>query len=235
MFIVPRLFARSPDRSLSPFVLFFEREPTAPRSLRIDGKRILDVTIALVALLVALPTFLGIMLLVKLDSSGPVFYGHPRIGRGGRTFRCWKFRTMQMNGDLLLSERLAGSAALRREWEETQKLHDDPRITPLGRILRKLSIDELPQFFNVLCGDMSVVGPRPVVESELTRYGSSVRHYLSLRPGITGMWQIGGRSDTSYARRVAFDRLYAQSHSIGLDLWIVLRTVPAVLASRGAH
>jgi len=139
-----------------------------------------------------------------------------------------------VNSDVVLARHLRDDPAARREWDETFKLRDDPRVLPLGRVLRKLSIDELPQLYNILIGDMSVVGPRPVVRAELQRYGSVARYYIAARPGLTGLWQVSGRNDTSYRLRTVLDRFYVSRQTLLLDLWIVIRTVPAVLASRGA-
>jgi exopolysaccharide production protein ExoY len=199
------------------------------------GKRSLDIGLAVVALLVLLPLMLGVALLVKLTSPGPVFFGHYRIGFAGRRFRCWKFRTMVVDGDQVLDEHFRKVPGERAIWLAERKLHNDPRVTPLGAVLRKLSVDELPQLFNILLGQMSIVGPRPVVADELPNYQSSAGHYLRTRPGLTGLWQVSGRNDTSYRERVRLDRLYVRRWSMLLDIWIILRTVPAVLMSRGAR
>jgi len=159
----------------------------------------------------------------------PVLFAHRRIGCNGTPFRCYKFRSMVTDAEAKLQRVLATDPELAREWREQRKLADDPRITPLGRILRKTSIDELPQLLNVLRGEMSCVGPRPVVEDELRRYGRRQLGYLAARPGITGLWQVSGRSRTGYSRRVALDWLYVRRWSLRLDLVILLRTIPAVL------
>ncbi|WP_417809343.1 sugar transferase [Thioclava sp.] len=194
----------------------------------------MDICVAAIAIILFSPLLLCVAIMVWLTSPGPVFYGHERVGYGGRVFRCWKFRSMVVDADLALAHHLAQSAAARREWEETCKLRNDPRITAIGQVLRAASIDELPQLFNVLVGDMSLVGPRPVAKKELARYGRSSRHYLSVRPGITGLWQVSGRSKTNYFRRVALDRAYVQNCGIGLDLKILMRTVPTVLKADGS-
>ncbi|MFW5655448.1 MAG: sugar transferase [Roseicyclus sp.] len=199
------------------------------------AKRSADIVLAGSALVMLSPLFLGLFLLMKARMPGPFLYAHERVGHGGRRFRCLKLRTMCMDGDAVLRRHLAADPDARREWDETRKLRNDPRVTPLGRVLRELSLDELPQFLNVVAGDMSLVGPRPVVADELDRYGMSRRHYVSVRPGVTGLWQISGRNETSYARRVALDRYYASRRSHALDLAILVRTVPAVVASRGAY
>lgn len=198
-------------------------------------KRGFDVASAAISLIALSPLLLLIALLVKSSDGGSVFYGHERIGRGGRRFRCLKFRTMAANGDRLLAKHLSANPAARREWTETRKLKDDPRVTRVGLVLRKLSIDELPQLINILLGDMSIVGPRPVVLDELERYGGHAECYLRSRPGLTGLWQISGRSDVSYDTRVAFDRHYVEHWSLAEDIRIIIMTVPAVCLSRGSY
>jgi exopolysaccharide production protein ExoY len=198
-------------------------------------KRTLDLGVAIVAIVLLLPLMVGVALMVKLTSPGPALFGHDRIGLAGRRFRCWKFRTMVVDGDRYLEEYFRKYPAERAVWLAERKLRDDPRVTPLGAVLRKLSVDELPQLINIILGQMSVVGPRPVVADELAKYGVSVGHYLRTRPGLTGLWQISGRNDTSYKRRILLDRFYVSRWSLLMDLWIILRTVPAVLGSRGAR
>jgi exopolysaccharide production protein ExoY len=199
------------------------------------GKRGLDMALAAVGLLLLAPLMLGVALLVKLTSKGPVFFGHDRVGFAGRRFRCWKFRTMVVDGERVLEDHFRRFPAERAIWLAERKLRDDPRVTSVGAVLRKLSVDELPQLYNILLGQMSVVGPRPVVADELENYRDSAGHYLRTRPGLTGLWQVSGRNDTSYRKRVLLDRLYVRRWSMVLDLWIILRTVPAVLYSRGAR
>lgn len=199
------------------------------------SKRGLDILLVLVALPMVLPMMAGVAVAVRMSGPGPVLFGHERVGHGGRRFRCWKFRTMVVDGDRVLDahfRRNPGDLAL---WRAERKLPDDPRITPLGAVLRKLSVDELPQLWNVLMGEMSLVGPRPVVADELANYGPSARHYLRTRPGLTGLWQVSGRNDVTYRDRVHLDRTYVRHWSLPLDLWIILRTVPAVVRSRGAR
>jgi exopolysaccharide production protein ExoY len=198
-------------------------------------KRCFDLLAAAFAIVSLAPLLIGIAMIVRATSDGPVLYGHKRVGFGGKTFRCWKFRTMMKNGDTLLDQCLREHPAMRREWNETQKLRDDPRVTSVGRVLRKLSLDELPQLFNILMGDMSVVGPRPIVTDEVRRYGQSLGHYLRTRPGLTGLWQVSGRSDTGYRERIILDRCYVKNWSILCDVSIILRTVPAVLRSSGSY
>lgn len=193
-------------------------------------KRGFDILAALAGLIFFLPTFLTIALITKLTSKGPVFYAHPRLGRHGRIFKCLKFRTMAPDAAERLAALLVSDPQAAKEWRESQKLRRDPRVTAFGRFLRKSSLDELPQFWNVLVGDMSLVGPRPITRAELERYGAQRRYYLLVRPGITGLWQVSGRSNTNYDRRIAFDRKYVENWSLTEDIAIVLKTVPAVLS-----
>jgi lipopolysaccharide/colanic/teichoic acid biosynthesis glycosyltransferase len=198
------------------------------------SKRSIDVVVAAILLIILLPVMASIALLVWTEGRSIIF-GHTRIGRGGRSFRCLKFRTMVPDAESALKALLARDAAAAELWTKSRKLHKDPRITPIGSFLRATSLDELPQLFNVLRGDMSLVGPRPVVQAELVeQYGSAASAYLSVRPGITGLWQISGRSNTSYTERVALDVEYVKSFSLWGDLKILTKTVPAVLARRGA-
>jgi lipopolysaccharide/colanic/teichoic acid biosynthesis glycosyltransferase len=198
-------------------------------------KRSMDILGAATLLLLALPAFLVIAALVRMDGGSP-FYAHPRIGRFGQTFGCLKFRSMVMDSDRRLAELLASDPAAREEWEQTRKLKNDPRVTWVGRFLRATSLDELPQLVNVLKGEMSLVGPRPVQASELAAYyGAATAHYLAVRPGITGPWQVSGRNDTSYAQRVALDVNYVTHPSILRDVKILLQTPIAVLARKGAY
>ena len=198
-------------------------------------KRVLDDMFALVACIVFLPAFILIPAAIKLTSRGPVFYRHRRLGRDGREIRVWKFRSMYADADARLKAILAADPAAAREWESSYKLKRDPRVTPFGRFLRKTSLDELPQFFNVFSGEMALIGPRPIVEGEVERYGSSYKMFSSVRPGITGLWQVSGRSDTDYARRVALDSYYVLNWSPWMDVWILVRTVFSVLLMRGAR
>ena len=195
----------------------------------------IDFLIAVVAVLVALPLFVIIPVLIKLTSKGPVFYRHHRLGRNGRPIRVWKFRSMYADADARLKEMLARNPALRAEWEANFKLRDDPRITPVGAFLRKTSLDELPQLFNVFSGDMAMVGPRPIVEDEVRYYGNRYAIFSRVKPGITGLWQASGRSDTDYGRRVALDCHYVLNWSPWMDLWVILRTVIVVLTMKGAR
>jgi Undecaprenyl-phosphate galactose phosphotransferase WbaP len=198
-------------------------------------KRILDLCGVAVGGLLISPIMVTIALLIKLDSPGPVFYGHLRVGARGEHFRCWKFRTMRPDAERLLDEYLQNNPLLRAEWEQTQKLRNDPRVTRVGRFLRKTSLDELPQLWNVLRGEMSLTGPRPIVDAEVCKYGEVYKVYKRIRPGISGFWQVSGRSDTDYAERVAMDSYYVRNWSLWLDLFILARTVKIVLLGRGAY
>lgn len=198
------------------------------------ASRLFDAIIASAALIVFGPLMLLIAAAIRLSSNGPVFFSQVRLGEGGRQFRCLKFRTMRIDAEEILAALLADPAA-RAEWDRDYKMRNDPRVTPIGRFLRKTSFDELPQIFNVLVGDMSIVGPRPIVAAEVGRYGGYIRAYYSVRPGITGLWQVSGRNHTSYRRRVACDVTYARSRSATGDLAIIARTIPAVLMARGAY
>ncbi len=197
-------------------------------------KRGLDLIGALVGGLFISPLLVVLAILIKLDSPGPVLFGHWRLGAGGSHFRCWKFRTMHADAERLLEEHLKNNPHLRAEWEQSQKLRDDPRVTRAGRFLRKTSLDELPQLWNVLRGEMSLVGPRPIVEAEVSKYGEVYALYSRIKPGMSGFWQVSGRSDTSYENRVAMDAHYVRNWSIWLDLMILARTARSVLAGRGA-
>jgi lipopolysaccharide/colanic/teichoic acid biosynthesis glycosyltransferase len=198
-------------------------------------KRAVDVAGAATALIIASPLLLVVTLLIKWQSPGPAFYLDERIGRHRRRFKVWKFRTMVCNADRVLSEYLAAHPERREEWNRDLKLKDDPRITPIGRWLRKTSIDELPQLWNVLKGEMSLVGPRPILTEEVPKYANKLAAYCNVLPGITGLWQISGRNDTSYADRVELQIYYARNSSLWLDLYILLKTVPVVLLRRGAY
>lgn len=198
-------------------------------------KRALDVFAAGTLLVLLSPLFLFTALAIRLTSSGPVLFGHVRIGLGGRAFRCWKFRTMETDAAARLDAYLAENPAAREEWTTHRKLRKDPRVTPLGQVLREYSVDELPQLLNVIRGDMSLVGPRPVVAEELVGYGPEARHYCAARPGITGLWQVSGRSDTDFARRIQLDAEYVRCWNLKADILILLRTVPAVLGARGSY
>jgi exopolysaccharide production protein ExoY len=195
-------------------------------------KRVLDCIIAVLMLIVSLPFFLALALLVAMDG-GPVIYRHKRIGRDGQLFDCYKFRTMIVGAHDLFDEFLMFHPSVVAEWQETQKLNLDPRITSTGRFLRRTSLDEMPQLLNVIRGEMSLVGPRPVTKPELQRYGTHASAYLTVRPGLTGLWQISGRNRLSYAERVALDMRYIRTRSIWSDFVILLRTIVVLLRGDG--
>ncbi|MGK5595349.1 MAG: sugar transferase [Parachlamydiaceae bacterium] len=199
-------------------------------------KRTFDIAFSLLALIIGLPVFLLLALLVRFSSKGRIIYSHERVGKSGKTFRCYKFRTMYQDADQRLKDILAKDPELQKEWDKKHKLKNDPRITRIGAFLRKTSLDELPQFWNVLIGDLSVVGPRPVVKTEVQRFfGNRAPLILSVRPGLTGIWQVSGRSNTSYEERLAMDEEYIGKQSLLLDLKLIAKTVPAMLFSRGAY
>lgn len=198
-------------------------------------KRFFDLTLSLFLLPFLLPVMAVIAVAIKLDSPGPIFYSHRRIGRGGKEFRLHKFRSMVQDADKVLDAYLRNSPSLRQEWERDFKLKHDPRITRVGRIIRKLSLDELPQLFNVIKGEMSLVGPRPIVSKEVEKYGNFIEYYFAVRPGVTGLWQVSGRNDTDYATRVQLDAWYVRNWSFLLDLILLVRTIRAVLKKDGAY
>ena len=198
-------------------------------------KRITDLILASLGLLVFGWLFCLLMLLVKSSSSGPVFYGQARIGQGGISFKAWKFRSMVQGADGLLRTYLDEHPELRAEWESTQKLKSDPRVTSIGKFLRRTSLDELPQLWNVLCGEMSLTGPRPIVSDEIVRYGNRFALYCKVRPGLSGLWQVSGRSDTGYTERVALDCYYVRNWSLWLDVIILARTIRVVVLGKGAY
>lgn len=198
-------------------------------------KRLLDLAVILVFALIGFPVMVLSALLIRLDSPGPVFYRQRRIGKEGNDLKVWKFRTMVQNADQILEKYLSENPGYREEWESTHKLKNDPRVTRVGRLLRKLSLDELPQLINVLSGEMSLVGPRPIVEDEVKFYKNGFMLYKQVVPGITGLWQVSGRSDTSYDDRVSLDEYYIRHWSIWMDVYILIRTVWVVLNRNGAY
>jgi exopolysaccharide production protein ExoY len=200
-----------------------------------SAKRIFDVAAALAALIALSPLFIGIAALIWLTDGRPIFIRHMRVGHRGKPFPCFKFRTMIVNAQEALAAHLAASPDALAEWQQTQKLRDDPRITRLGAVLRQTSVDELPQLFNILRGHMSFVGPRPIVEAEVEKYGPAIDDYLAARPGLTGLWQISGRSDTTYETRIRFDSDYVRSWSMVRDVAIIVKTVPAVIWAKGTY
>jgi exopolysaccharide production protein ExoY len=215
-----------------------DRSPASletPKPIGLTTKRFVDIIIASSAIILLAPLLILCFVFSMLTSPGPALFRHQRIGFRGRYFDCLKFRTMVPNSDECLRQYLAANPEANKEWIATRKLRFDPRVTALGSILRKTSLDELPQLFNVLMGDMSIVGPRPVTEEELVRYSTSVRDYLSCRPGITGLWQVSGRSGTTYSKRIACDTFYARNWSLMLDAEIMILTIPAMLNSENAY
>ena len=207
---------------------FAQRDLSAP--IGVLPKRIIDIALALSGIILLAPLLVICYLLTITTSPGPVLFRHRRVGFNGKHFDCLKFRTMLVDAPERLHHLLESDPIAAREWAETRKLRRDPRITAIGAILRKSSLDELPQLFNVLKGDMSIVGPRPVTDEELERYTASVGAYLACRPGITGLWQVSGRSTTTYDKRVACDAFYAQNWSIALDVKILIVTIPSLLS-----
>jgi Undecaprenyl-phosphate galactose phosphotransferase WbaP len=197
-------------------------------------KRSMDLVLSLVLVLVFAPLMIVIAVATKLDSPGPVFYRQRRIGRGGREFVAWKFRTMVVDADRVLQTHLDKDPSLQEQWNAIRKLKNDPRTTRFGRFLRRTSLDELPQLWNVLRGEMSLVGPRPIVHEEIARYGADYEMYTWVPSGLTGLWQVSGRNDTSYRKRVAYDRYYVQNWSVWLDICILFRTVGIVISRVGA-
>ena len=198
-------------------------------------KRTIDIVGSIAALIFLAPLLIIVALLIRFSGDGPILYSQERIGRGGELFHCFKFRTMTMGADECLAHLLQNDSAAREEWLTLYKLKRDPRVTKLGRFLRRTSIDELPQLFNVLKGQMSLVGPRPIVLSEIARYRHYFADYLSVKPGITGLWQVSGRNNTTYRRRVALDVVYSRRVSLGMDAWILLLTVRAIIKADGCY
>jgi Undecaprenyl-phosphate galactose phosphotransferase WbaP len=199
------------------------------------AKRTIDLACATALAIFLLPSIALISLLIAVESGFPVFYSQERLGRGGRAFRIWKFRTMVRNSAEALEHCLGSRPILRQEWNENQKLRNDPRITRVGRVLRKTSLDELPQLWNVIRGDMSLVGPRPIIESEVIKYQEAYAVYAKTPPGLTGLWQVSGRNRTTYAERVAFDTYYVRNWSVWMDVYLLAKTVLVVLSGYGAY
>jgi exopolysaccharide production protein ExoY len=198
------------------------------------AKRLVDISLALSGILLLAPLLIICFVVTIITSPGPALFRHRRVGFNGKHFDCLKFRTMVTDAPERLRKLLDSDPGAAAEWAANRKLRNDPRITAIGAILRKSSLDELPQLFNVLRGEMSIVGPRPVTDDELERYTSSINAYLSCRPGITGLWQVSGRSTTTYNKRVACDAFYARNWSMVLDAKIIIVTIPALLLTDGA-
>ncbi len=200
-------------------------------------KRLFDLASVLVILALFWWAIIAVAIAVRLTTGSPIIFGHKRIGRDGREFKCYKFRSMVPNADEVLAHLLATNADAREEWNRDFKLKDDPRITRVGRFIRKTSLDEFPQLWNVVVNDMSIVGPRPVVKKELDQYyvGACKAHYLSVKPGLTGLWQVSGRNDMDYSERVELDRSYVCSWGVFSDFMIVMRTVGVMFRRKGAY
>lgn len=198
-------------------------------------KRCFDVSLSIIGLIFITPILLVIALLIYLDSPGPLIFAHKRVGKNGQPFYCYKFRSMIMNSQEVLEDHLQQNPAARAEWEQDFKLRDDPRITKLGKFIRKTSIDELPQLFNVIKGEMSLVGPRPIIHKEIPKYGEYINDYCLTHPGITGYWQVSGRNDVDYDSRVRMDSWYVRNWSVWLDIVLLIKTVNVVLARKGAY
>ena len=198
-------------------------------------KRLFDVIAALTMVIVLSPLILCVAALIFVTDGRPILIRHNRVGFGGKQFPCFKFRTMVVDAQEALAAYLDANPRAMDEWKQTQKLKHDPRITPVGRVLRQLSVDELPQLVNIIEGHMSVVGPRPIVECEMDKYGVAIDHYLAARPGLTGLWQVSGRSNTAYETRVTCDCEYVEGWSMGRDIQIIARTIPAVLRAQGTY
>jgi lipopolysaccharide/colanic/teichoic acid biosynthesis glycosyltransferase len=212
-----------------------ERVRQRPRDTGDPALALVYAALAVTALALLTPLLLIICTMIFLQDGGPALFRQQRVGYGGRMFMCLKFRTMAKDAEARLASLLADDPDAREEWARDQKLRRDPRVTPLGAILRKSSLDELPQLWNVVRGEMSLVGPRPIVPAEISRYGIHIRHYYAVKPGLTGLWQVSGRNDVSYRRRVAMDCLYARKHSFALDGWLIILTIPALLIRRGCY
>ncbi len=216
-------------------MLLLEMEDRLALKRNSMAKRAFDILCALAGVLILSPLFLLIIILIKLDSRGPAFFGHKRLGKGGSCFTCYKLRTMRPDAEQVLKELLRRDPEARAQWEKDFKLKNDPRITRIGAFLRKTSLDEIPQLWNVLRGDMSLVGPRPIVADEVQRYGDKARYLFKVPPGITGLWQVSGRNDIDYEERVLLDEYYAKNWSLWLDIEVIIRTFGAVLKKQGAY
>jgi exopolysaccharide production protein ExoY len=236
----PRLGLLLRDRNSTAELFFLSRSANAIDKQcgtlsKTTSARWLDISLAGLAIIFFGPLMLAVAAAIWLTGGGPVIFRQKRIGLGGAHFDCFKFRTMRRDSEQVLAELLEADPVARLEWATSQKLRVDPRSSRLGQLLRKTSLDELPQLFNVLKGDMSVVGPRPIVPNEIARYGRYFAHYAAVKPGLTGVWQINGRNNTTYRRRVACDVSYSRSRTLLGDLSIIARTVPIVLFAKGAY
>jgi len=224
----------SQAKVIRPELTTANRSTSARKVVNFEAEYFLNALIAFGALIFLAPLMIVVALAVYLQDGGPIFFAHRRIGKDGRPFPCLKFRSMAVDAEARLQQLLASDPAARAEWTANHKLKFDPRVTKLGDFLRRSSLDELPQLFNVLRGEMSLVGPRPVVHAESAHYGHWFDTYCSVRPGITGLWQVSGRSDVSYRQRVALDVLYVRRKCLAMDFGILVQTVPAVFMRRGS-
>lgn len=216
-------------------ILGFSSTHNLTKKSKLFIKRMIDLILIIVSLPIVLPVCIILGLLVKLTSKGPVLYSHTRVGKNGKIIKCWKFRSMYKNSAEMLEKILKENPAMREEWERERKFVNDPRVTKFGKFLRKTSLDELPQLINILIGQMSFVGPRPVTTEELDKYGEYANYVLSVTPGLSGMWQISGRSETGYEERIAYDTYYIQNWSVWLDIWIIIKTIWVVINGKGAY
>ena len=199
-------------------------------------KTFFDFILTSIGTIVISPLLVYLAYRINKEDPGPIIFKHTRIGKNGKPFSCYKFRTMVVNGEEVLIKYFIENPKAKEEWENNFKLKDDPRVTPIGKFLRESSLDELPQIFNVLKGEMSLVGPRPVVQEELDRYYlEASKEYCSIKPGITGLWQVSGRNDVSYSERVAMDVRYVREHSLWMDIVILYKTIGVVLGKKGAY
>lgn len=238
--IVPDLFGM-PLSNMEVETLFSEKTVLLKirNNMSLTHNRVLKRTVDLVGsicgVLVISPILLGIVAAIYISNPGPIIFAHRRIGSNGKTFPCYKFRSMVVNAQSALEEYLTKNPAAREEWKKEFKLKDDPRITPIGRMLRKTSLDELPQLFNVIKGEMSLVGPRPIVQEEIIKYGDYIHDYYLVRPGMTGYWQVSGRNDVDYENRVKMDSWYVRNWSLWQDIVLLIKTINVVLARKGAY
>jgi Undecaprenyl-phosphate galactose phosphotransferase WbaP len=198
-------------------------------------KRVIDLCLVLMALPFLAIIFVILAVLIRIDSTGPIFFAQKRVGKDGREFTIWKFRTMVVNAEQVFKEYLQKHPSHQTEWKENQKIKNDPRITVIGKLLRRLSLDELPQFINIFKGEMSVVGPRPIVQEEIPYYGNNYRLYTRVNPGLTGLWQVSGRNNLTYEERVTLDEYYVRNWSVWMDIYILATTIKAVLTGKGAY
>lgn len=198
-------------------------------------KSIFDFLLSLILSIILCPFILFIIIFLRIFTTSDIFFSHKRVGEKGKEFNLYKFRTMRSNRTDILNKYLSQYPEKKIEWDESRKLKDDPRVTSFGKILRDYSLDEIPQLFNILIGDMSFVGPRPIVAHEISKYGDSFNLYKSCKPGLTGLWQVSGRNNTSYQERVDYDSYYVKNRSLLLDCKILLKTIPVVLSKKGAY